>query len=465
MTESPVGTASLPDAPDDSQLTIRIPNPKVFMARQSQWKGRRGKPRCDHCRLNNLKCDRVLPTCNHCSWANRECKYTPLPTPAHRGIPRCDRCRFHNLKCDRNLPVCNHCQQDKESECNYTPKKRHKVPTDHGPIIKDPQITPYAAKTASFLISDMPPEEKYTTGAWIAEHPESPTKGRLPNGMYDMDTSGSEDDSGDEEKMARRAARAKFDAPWMGDMPGGSGSRSRSSGPLTSRHGMPLLTTRRLEPWYHPAFAPLPRAILMGMRTVNPVDMPSRQAFDEALYQFLSNLPPELKEVAAFTPDVYAEVAQAIAKGDTSPLSERLQRWTSYHHVHPGSRKYHLLLLPREAFFAVSKEKEEKLRIEYIAEVDGDVLASKPSSSATSAHTSGSHPPANTHESSNAFLRIPVSTQIYDVLAYAHKNHHSAAVTLSEIRKVGIANVTWPMVEIFYRLCPTCSSRGRPAAS
>ena len=40
---------------EDSQLTIRIPNPKVYMARQSQWKGRRGKPRCDHCRLNNLK--------------------------------------------------------------------------------------------------------------------------------------------------------------------------------------------------------------------------------------------------------------------------------------------------------------------------------------------------------------------------------------------------------------------------
>jgi hypothetical protein len=40
---------------DDGQLTIRIPNPKMFMARQSQWKGRRGKPRCDRCRVNNLK--------------------------------------------------------------------------------------------------------------------------------------------------------------------------------------------------------------------------------------------------------------------------------------------------------------------------------------------------------------------------------------------------------------------------
>jgi hypothetical protein len=114
MTEPRARSESLGDSTEDNPLTIRLPNPRSFLARQSQWKGRRGKPRCDHCRLNNLKvsprlrnhlpsadvekCDRVLPTCNHCSWANRECKYTPLPTPAHRGIPRCDRCRFHNLK-------------------------------------------------------------------------------------------------------------------------------------------------------------------------------------------------------------------------------------------------------------------------------------------------------------------------------------------------------------------------------
>ena len=55
MADSPVGSDSATDSGDDGQLTIRIPNPKVYMARQSQWKGRRGKPRCDHCRLNNLK--------------------------------------------------------------------------------------------------------------------------------------------------------------------------------------------------------------------------------------------------------------------------------------------------------------------------------------------------------------------------------------------------------------------------
>lgn len=55
MADSPDGSESGNESGDDGQLKIRIPNPKMYMARQSQWKGRRGKPRCDHCRLNNLK--------------------------------------------------------------------------------------------------------------------------------------------------------------------------------------------------------------------------------------------------------------------------------------------------------------------------------------------------------------------------------------------------------------------------
>lgn len=55
MADSPDGTDSVAESVDENQLTIRIPNPKHYMARQSQWKGRRGKPRCDHCRVNNLK--------------------------------------------------------------------------------------------------------------------------------------------------------------------------------------------------------------------------------------------------------------------------------------------------------------------------------------------------------------------------------------------------------------------------
>jgi len=61
LSESPDETGSTHEANEDGQLTIRIPNPKVYMARQSQWKGRRGKPRCDHCRINNLKVSRDHP--------------------------------------------------------------------------------------------------------------------------------------------------------------------------------------------------------------------------------------------------------------------------------------------------------------------------------------------------------------------------------------------------------------------
>jgi hypothetical protein len=55
MAEPRARSESLGDSTEDNPLTIRLPNPRSFLARQSQWKGRRGKPRCDHCRLNNLK--------------------------------------------------------------------------------------------------------------------------------------------------------------------------------------------------------------------------------------------------------------------------------------------------------------------------------------------------------------------------------------------------------------------------
>ena len=62
MTEPRARSESLGDSTEDNPLTIRLPNPRSFLARQSQWKGRRGKPRCDHCRLNNLKVGLRLET-------------------------------------------------------------------------------------------------------------------------------------------------------------------------------------------------------------------------------------------------------------------------------------------------------------------------------------------------------------------------------------------------------------------
>ena len=68
------------------------------------------------------------------------------------------------LQCDRNLPVCNHCTENNQTDCNYTPKKRHKVPNDHGPVGNRP-VAPYASKTAAFLVHEQQDEDSPRTGS------------------------------------------------------------------------------------------------------------------------------------------------------------------------------------------------------------------------------------------------------------------------------------------------------------
>ncbi|CCM00408.1 uncharacterized protein FIBRA_02438 [Fibroporia radiculosa] len=470
MADSPDGTESVGDSGDDGQLTIRIPNPKVYMARQSQWKGRRGKPRCDHCRLNNLKCDRVLPTCNHCAWANgRECKYTPLPTPAHRGIPRCDRCRIKNLKCDRNLPICNHCAEENEIDCNYTPKKRHKVPSDHA-TTKDRPVVPYAAKTASFLVSDVPNGEGESengagtngapSGSQVFEsemRTEPQIKQYFPPGSpipfdgdvpIDADTELFQQVGPDGSTTWVR----KIALPPLGSKTPSSSNSAGYHRPFVLDTGM-IVTTPHIDPWTHPAFALLPSVIVQTLAAVNAIEMPTRHAFDEALVRFVGGLSPELRETATFLLDVYAEIAHAVSEGSVATLTPRLQLWTTCHHARSGSRKHNLVLLPRDAFYSMHKSDEEKLRANFIIQTDGEGEPVKQDQLID--ERLGSVDP------SVVFERVPVQPQIYDVLVYTHRHHGSASTMLSEARRIGIATITWPMAEIFVRLCPLCKMRSK----
>ncbi|KAL4248451.1 Zn(2)-C6 fungal-type domain-containing protein [Abortiporus biennis] len=417
MAESPDISDSM-DSGDDGNLTIRIPNPKVYMARQSQWKGRRGKPRCDHCRLNNLKCDRVLPTCNHCAWANgRECKYTPLPTPAHRGIPRCDRCRKMNLKCDRNLPVCNHCAEENVVDCNYTPKKRHKVPSDHGVSdVPAGQGGPVTAADSGMIAGPSGShvfESEIRTEPQIRQYipPQSPAS-----------RDGEPSIEGGEVEHSTTQTTADGNFTW----------------------GM-IVTTPHIDPWTHPSFAPLPDAILSTLRNVNAIEMPTRHAFDEALTRFVAMLSPELRETATFPPEVYADLARAVAGGTIAELLPRLRMWATCHHARSGSRKSHLVLLPRDAFYNMNPADEEKLRANFIVQTDGENNGSSDKYSENA---------GSSLESAAVFERVPVQPQIYDVLVYTHRSHGPPATMLFEARRIGIATITWPMVEMFIRTCP-----------
>ncbi|KAI6157705.1 hypothetical protein BKA82DRAFT_931443 [Pisolithus tinctorius] len=451
---------------EDGQLTIRIPNPRVYMARQSQWKGRRGKPRCDHCRVNNLKCDRVLPTCNNCSWANgRQCIYTPLPTPAHRGIPRCDRCRFANLKCDRNLPVCSHCAEGGISECNYTPKKRHKVPLDHG-TMGEKHTGPYGPKTASFLVSEVPSNDDVSphgdSGDGHNFYGQNVASSSTSHASSSQSPQNRMEDS--ESAHSSRLTPESRDRRWALHPPLSSlAPRQAQSANQVSfiTHSFPsegglIVATSLIQSWKHPLFAPLPDAVVHRISSVNVVEMPDRTLFEEALGQFLTDLPAALRETTAFGPEMYAAVCRSLSGDSAQNISDRLRMWLTYHHVRLGSEKHYLLLIPRDAFFHLLAPEEEILRRDYVAYVDNH--------SEAYGTTSGSRSENADHdvggfEWTRAFERIPVLNQIYDILVYAHRAHGSSSSVLFEARRIGMAGITWPMVEMFINLCPLCNLR------
>ena len=294
--------------------------------------------------------------------------------------------------------------------------------------VKNRTLVPYATKSASFLVSELPEDEKYSTGNWIAEHPEG-ARGTLSTSIHEVDSTGSQNSDNEDDHVDGDISLGKSGTPSRNDQP------NPGAEPMGSRYQYDgtRITIRHIEPWYHSDFAPLPRTVLQGIRTANPSEMPARHDYDKALWKFLSELPPELREVSAFAPEVYAGLAQAIEKGDTSVFSDRIRSWVVHHHVRTGSRKYRLLLLPREQYFVIRLEKEEKLRNEFIAEIDGDVFLSKPSST-------NSQGKQALQEGTTAFIRVPVSPQVYDALVYAHKNHSTPSTTLTQIRQAGIVS-------------------------
>ena len=339
-------------------------------------------------------------------------------------------------------------------ECNYTPKKRHKVPSDHV-TIGESLVEPYGTKTASFLVSDV-----------------------LGTDDRDVDNTNDNDDYADHrhsfygQNVASPSSRIssalkprpqedsvlRYLSKYVHSGRFGSDHRSpvwprRSSlpplpkiSPLISR---PFFASQsfhpeqsmgvsmsELEPWSHPHFTPLPDVILRRLGTVNSTEMPSRSAFDESLSAFLSELEPELQETAAFTAETY----KCIASGDTSILSDRLRMWASYHHVSSGSNKRFLLIIPRDEFFHIGTPAKERLRADYIARTDGKTGCLDLSTP----YSRDKEIVEICTDGTRAFERIPVQPQIYDVLVYAHHTHESSSLMLAETRRVGVVSTPIP---------------------
>lgn len=196
-----------------------------------------------------------------------------------------------------------------------------------------------------------------------------------------------------------------------------------------------IVTKPLVESWGHPLFAPLPDVIVQRITNVNPVEMPNRELFEETFARFLDGLPPELLETAALTPEVYADICRSLSGSDAENLSDRLRMWVSFHHVRLGSEKYHLLLLPRDAFFHLAASEEEKLRRDYISHIDNHNVSSavSPKPDIIDHDIAG-------FEWTRAFERILVRNQIYDILVYAHRTHGSSASMVFETRRMGMVS-------------------------
>ncbi|PBK73789.1 hypothetical protein ARMSODRAFT_952860 [Armillaria solidipes] len=418
------------DGSDDAQLTIRIPNPKVYMARQSLWVGRRGKLRCDACRAHNLKCDRVQPSCNQCTWVpGRECKYTPLPTPAHRGIPRCDTCRLNNLKCDRNVPVCDQCQMDNNPNCVYSPKRRSKTSTTETPV----------ASTApkANAEKDSPPLVPSSSAPSSSIHAESSSR-----------ASASRTDVAPQQRSQHSTPSVFYHSP-------SSVSFLKKDMPAMIKNRVPL------QPWSHPTILPLPRTILQGLMKVDPEQMPVKIRFEEALDNFLNGLIPNLRDTAPMSPEMYSAVANYLAGKGVTRFATHIREWLAHHHVRSGSNKYSILLIPRDIVFQSVDWDEDTLLRQYRNHTDGTGTAPLPSIDADAGPDKGD----GAVDWRNAFERVPVRSQMWDILTYTHRNHSASYDMLRELRGLYFANITWPMVDMFNSLCPHCAGKNKTASS
>ena len=313
------------------------------------------------------------------------------------------------------------------AECNYTPKKRHRVATDGNGAVSS-QSTSYGSKTAAFLLSDI--------GSSNFAIPESPSSLQYPPSMLKLTPRGPHSidpiPAGSSQYKSqhhfpfdpevppyhRSSSHSLHDPDWRRQPRSGiSVDRSRTVDPIPIEH-LPI------EPWSHPDFVSLPRAITHTVRTLNGSELPGRRIFDSTLTTFLMGLSVELQETAAFSPAHYASIADSLYRHDTSTLPPRLRSWTLCHHVRSGSRKRHLILVPRESFYGSSRDEEDTAAAMYIKQVDEDN--------------------GNDVSGSGSFERIPVQSQIFDILLYAHRAHSSPTFMLADIRRVGmVSQILW----------------------
>ncbi|KIK67085.1 hypothetical protein GYMLUDRAFT_69279 [Collybiopsis luxurians FD-317 M1] len=401
---------------ENTHLTLRIPRPKHRMSTQTS---NEAKTRCERCRKKNLKCDRAVPTCQNCAGL-KECKYTSS-NHSHRGIPRCATCQKYGLKCDRDMPACNQCQlQGKASECAYLPRRRRNG---------DDKITfedDIGTKAGNILKFDKKPNDFESTGSFPSTS--APIRKFKPS-IYQASSSSYHPDS--ESRISTRG-------------PGGNASSSSANSrpPTAVDHAPPAVdrASPAVRHTSHLQFAPLPSAIIQSLEETQFTEMPDRETFDHSIGRFLKTLMPEMQESASLSSSAYAGVARYLVTGEIPRnASSHLQKWMTTHRLLPGSQTHPLILIPRDP----------------IPDNLAFILQQYQADPARFTHGQGTTLPEP-----SIFDRLPVRNELYDILVHAHRGHADSITMADETRRMGFAHITWPMADIFVRLCPVCAKKG-----
>jgi hypothetical protein len=198
----------------------------------------------------------------------------------------------------------------------------------------------------------------------------------------------------------------------------------------------------RVEPWNHPSFAPLPGFINRRLQAVDSTDSPDRSTFDRALASFLGGLMEPYRETACLTPDIYAAVSRSLSKREPPKLTATIRDWIFLHHLCSGSDGLHLILAPREAIYQLENNAQEAHRLEYCARVSDQQESEleRPGS------------PDGLPQSTNlkvrdypeAFDRLPVRSQVYDILTYVHVSHNNPFTMVRDIKQLGFVSLLSP---------------------
>ncbi|KAG6862282.1 hypothetical protein C0995_015979 [Termitomyces sp. Mi166 len=378
MTDLPEEKGLEEDLNEDEQLTIKIPNPKVYMARQSLWIGRRGKP------------SSAIGSYQHVTIA--------------LGLPEGS--------------------DDNKAECNYTPKKRRKITSDNPQSPTEQYSSSIGMeKSPSRSLVDFDGHNFY--GQNVASAPLPCGNGGVPSSYTESENI----------SFSHTAQTGRFTAEpppinqsTIASLPAMVPERNHQSHRNSLSYSYDDSLAVHFVPWSNPSFAPLPDFMILQLKNLSPVEFPDSAAFDANLSKLLEGVMPELREKSCLTPEIYAAVYRCLSRGDSSNLSPSMREWASHHHLCSGSDIFYLILSPRENIFQTEDLKREAYRRIYCSHIDDENLQER-----------GISPemPREMMDDAEFFERVPVRGQIFDILTYAHITHESPSTMLRRIRKLG----------------------------